>query len=380
MDTQDKENTQKEILRKKNTQKDNTQNKDPQKDNTKNENSQNKQTDNPHDKGYKRIFSIKKHFLHFIKKYIALEWMMELEEEDLELIDKEYITDQFDTYESDLVYKVHTKEGAVYLFFLLELQSYNDFTMSFRLLIYMTAIWLDHFKNCDKNKRSKKGYRLPAIMPIVLHNSERNWTASCKFSQMINNAQLFGKYVVDFEYALVSVNTLTESKISSSNTLIDNIFLADRKRTRQEWTDGIAELMHRIRAMYTDDLNEWITWFSNVIRKLNEDERGELITQLKEGDEKDMCSSFERLLNKEKAEGWKDGRAEGWKDGRAKGKAEDRAEAVIELLEDLGALSDSLKTCIMEQTDLELLKKWHKAAAKAASIEEFEQAVGLVQV
>ena len=380
MDTQDKENTQKEIHRIKDTQKDNTQNKDPQKDNSKNDNTQNKQTDNPHDKGYKRIFSIKKHFLHFIKKYIALEWMMELEEEDLELIDKEYITDQFDTYESDLVYKVHTKEGAVYLFFLLELQSYNDFTMSFRLLIYMTAIWLDHFKNCDKNKRSKKGYRLPAIMPIVLHNSERNWTASCKFSHMINNAQLFGKYVVDFEYALVSVNTLTESKISNSNTLIDNIFLADRKRTRQEWTDGIAELMHRIRAMDTDDLNEWITWFSNVIRKLNEDERGELITQLKEGDEKDMCSSFERLLNKEKAEGWKDGRAEGWKDGRAKGKAEDRAEAVIELLEDLGALSDSLKTCIMEQTDLELLKKWHKAAAKAASIEEFEQAVGLVQV
>ena len=376
MDTQDKENIQKEIHRIKDTQKDNTQNKDAQKDNSKNDNTQNKQTDNPHDKGYKRIFSIKKHFLHFIKKYIALEWMMELEEEDLELIDKEYITDQFDTYESDLVYKVHTKEGAVYLFFLLELQSYNDFTMSFRLLIYMTAIWLDHFKNCDKNKRSKKGYRLPAIMPIVLHNSERNWTASCKFSQMINNAQLFGKYVVDFEYALVSVNTLTESKISSSNTLIDNIFLADRKRTRQEWTDGIAELMHRIRAMDTDDLNEWITWFSNVIRKLNEDERGELITQLKEGDEKDMCSSFERLLNKEKA----DGRAEGWKDGREKGKAEDRAEAVIELLEDLGALSDSLKTCIMEQTDLELLKKWHKAAAKAASIEEFEQAVGLVQV
>ena len=376
MDTQDKENIQKEIHRIKDTQKDNTQNKDAQKDNSKNDNTQNKQTDNPHDKGYKRIFSIKKHFLHFIKKYIALEWMMELEEEDLELIDKEYITDQFDTYESDLVYKVHTKEGAVYLFFLLELQSYNDFTMSFRLLIYMTAIWLDHFKNCDKNKRSKKGYRLPAIMPIVLHNSERNWTASCKFSQMINNAELFGKYVVDFEYALISVNTLTESKISNSNTLIDNIFLADKKRTRQDWTDGIAELMHRIRAMDTNDLNEWITWFSNVIRKLNEDERGELITQLKEGDEKDMCSSFERLLNKEKA----DGRAEGWKDGREKGKAEDRAEAVIELLEDLGALSDSLKTCIMEQTDLELLKKWHKAAAKATSIEEFEQAVGLVQV
>ena len=388
MDTQDKENTPKENTPKNQTRKKQTRKKQTQKKQTQEKQTQKKQTDNPHDKGYKRIFSIKKHFLHFIKKYIALEWMMDLKEEDLELIDKEFITDQFDTYESDLVYKVYTKEGVVYLFFLLELQSYNDFTMPFRLLVYMTAIWLDHFKNCDKNKRSQKGYRLPAIMPIVLHNSERNWTASCRFSQMINNAQLFGKYVVDFEYALVSVNTLTESKIGNSNTLIDNIFLADKKRTRQDWTDGIAELMHRIRAMDTNDLNEWITWFSNVIRKLNEDERGELITQIKEGDEKEMCSSFERLLNKEKAEGWKDGRAEGWKDGRAegwkdgreKGKAEDRAEAVIELLEDLGELSNSLKTYIMEQTDLEILKKWHKTAAKAESIEEFEQAIGLVQV
>ena len=145
-----------------------------------------------------------------------------------------------------------------------------------------------------------------------------------------------------------------------SNILIDNIFLADRKRTRQDWTDGIAELMQRIRAMDTNDLNEWITWFSNVIRKLNEDERGELKTQIKKGDEKDMCSLFERLLNKEKAEG----RAEGWKDGRTEGKVE----AVIELLEDLGEHSDLLRNCIMEQMDLELQKKWLKAAARAKSI------------
>ena len=58
-----------------------------------------------------------------------------------------------------------------------------------------------------------------------------------------------------------------------SNTLIDNIFLADKKRTRQDWTDGIAELIQRTRAMDTNDLNEWITWFFNVIRKLNEYER-----------------------------------------------------------------------------------------------------------
>lgn len=329
--------------------------------------------DNPHDKGYKRIFSVKKNFLDFIKKYISLDWMMPLQESDIELIDKEFITDQFETYESDLVYRVNTEEGNVYLFFLLELQSYNDFTMPFRLLVYMTAIWLDYFKNSDKNKRKQKNYRLPAIIPIVLHNGERKWTASHRFKEIINQSNLFEKYIVDFEYVLVSINSLTVSKIEESNTLIDNILLADKKRTREAWTsEGILGLIQRIRAMEQNDFNEWIIWFSNVIRKLNEEERKTFIEQLKEGEEKAMCSSFERLLNKEKEQGKEEGREEG--------KAEGKAEAVIELLEELGEPSKELQEYIMGQTDLEELRCWHKTAARAENIEEFERTIGFVRI
>ena len=165
---------------------------------------------------------------------------------DLELIDKEFITDQFDTYESDLVYKVNTKKGIIYLFFLFELQGYNDFTMPFRLLVYMIAIWLDYFKNCDKDVRKKKGYRLElqsyndftmplrllvyitailldyfkncdkvacrkqafrllAVIPIVLHNGERSRTAFRHFKEVIDKAELFGDHIIDFEYVLVSI-------------------------------------------------------------------------------------------------------------------------------------------------------------------------------
>ncbi len=333
-----------------------------------NSDSPKQETDNPHDKGYKRIFSIKKNFLDFIKKYIGFDWMMELTEKDLMLIDKEFITDQFDTYESDLVYKVNTKKGSVYLFFLLELQSYNDFTMPFRLLVYITAIWLDYFKNCDKDMRRKKSFRLSAVVPIVLHNGERSWTASRHFKEMIDKAELFGNYAVDFEYVLVSIKNLDTAQIRQSNTLVDNIFLADKKRTRKEWTENMTELLQRIREMETEDLNEWITWFSNVIRKLNEEERTLLIEQIRKGDVKHMCSSFERLLMKENAQ------------GRKQGKIEGKIEAVLELLEELGEPSETLRKYIMEQTDLELLSKWHKIAARTESIEEFEESIGLVQL
>ncbi|MDE7183555.1 MAG: Rpn family recombination-promoting nuclease/putative transposase [Lachnospiraceae bacterium] len=337
---------------------------------------QKQDTDNPHDKGYKRIFSIKKNFLDFIKKYIAFDWMMDLTEKDLVLIDKEFITDQFDTYESDLVYKVNTKKGSVYLFFLLELQSYNDFTMPFRLLVYITAILLDYFKNCDKDARRKQAFRLPAVIPIVLHNGERSWTASRHFKEMIDKAELFGNYIIDFEYVLVSIKNLDISKIRQSNTLVDNIFLADKKRTREEWTENMSELLQRIRQMETEDLNEWITWFSNVIRKLNEEERSTFIEQIRKGDEKFMCSSFERLLMKENEQGRKEGKIEGKIEGEVRG----RAQAVIELLEELGEPSDALRKQIMEQKDVKVLSIWLKTAAKSESIAEFEESVGLVQL
>lgn len=341
---------------------------------------QKQNVDNPHDKGYKRIFSVKKNFLHFIKKYISLDWMISLQENDIELIDKEFITDQFETYESDLVYKVNTEAGSTYLFLLLELQSYNDFTMPFRLLVYMTAIWLDYFKNSDKNQRKQKSYKLPAIIPIILHNGERNWTAAHRFKEIIDQANLFEKYLVDFEYVLVSINNLAISKIEDSNTLIDNILLADKKRTREAWTsEEILELIQRIRAMDQEDLNEWIVWFSNVIRKLDEEERKTFIEQLREGEEKAMCSSFERLLNKEKAEGREEGKAEGKLEGKVEGQTKERAEAVIELLEEIGKPSKELQKYIMDQTDLELLRCWHKTATRAKNIEEFERIVGVFQ-
>ena len=348
------------------------ENKETIKDLEENKTSPKEETDNPHDKGYKRIFSIKKNFLDFIKKYIGFDWMMELTEKDLVLIDKEFITDQFDTYESDLVYKVNTKKGSVYLFFLLELQSYNDFTMPFRLLVYITAIWLDYFKNCDKDARRKKSFRLPAVVPIVLHNGERSWTASSRFKEMIDKAELFGNYAVDFEYVLVSIKNLDTAQIRQSNTLVDNIFLADKKRTRKEWTENMSELLQRIREMETEDLNEWITWFSNVIRKLNEDERNTFIEQIRKGDEKFMCSSFERLLMKENEQGEKRGRRE----GKIEGKIED----IIELLEELGEPSEMLRKQIMAQTDIQVLSRWIKIAAKSESIAEFEETVGLVQL
>ena len=50
-----------------------------------------------------------------------------------------------------------------------------------------------------------------------------------------------------------------------------------------------------------------------------------------------------------------------------------KTEAVLELLEDIGKVPDSLRQTVSEQHDLQILKNWHKLAAKSDSIEDFER-------
>ena len=44
---------------------------------------------------------------------------------------------------------------------------------------------------------------------------------------------------------------------------------------------------------------------------------------------------------------------------------------ILELLEDIGTVSDSLKRTISSQNDMNILNKWHKLSAKVTTIDEF---------
>lgn len=55
------------------------------------------------------------------------------------------------------------------------------------------------------------------------------------------------------------------------------------------------------------------------------------------------------------------------------GIARGRIDSIFEILEEYGNLSDNLRNEILAQTDMDLLKKWFKLAAKVSSIDEFAQ-------
>ena len=74
----------------------------------------------PHDKGYKKSLSRPGEFLHFLKKYVGADWMMEIRETDLSLCDKEMLERDYDGKEADLIYKVKLPGGREAFVFILQ--------------------------------------------------------------------------------------------------------------------------------------------------------------------------------------------------------------------------------------------------------------------
>ena len=273
-------------------------------DNRKNNNEETEnggQTHHRHDKGYKRIFGIKKNFLDFIKKYVALDWMMNLTEDDLEIVNKEFITEEFETFESDIIYKINVHGQEIYLYFQQEMQSGNDFTMPFRLLVYMTLIWLDFFKNSDKNERTTKEFRFPPIIPLVLYNGRDAWTAKRHFKEVVNESEMFNGYVADFEYLLVDVKRLEKEFILNSNKLVDNVLMMDHAKTKDDLKEALRILHSRIMELDYSDQSEWYIWFRKVFGTgKNSKEIENLIRYFKNGDEEGMSTGVDLIIEDEK--------------------------------------------------------------------------------
>ena len=71
----------------------------------------------------------------------------------------------------------------------------------------------------------------------------------------------------------------------------------------------------------------------------------------------DMCRAFDEI----------------YKEEQEKGRIQGSIEILLDLLKEKGEISDKLLEKITESTDVDVVKKWIKIAAKSLTIEEFEK-------
>ena len=163
-----------------------------------------KAINNIHDRSYKDLYSHKEVFLDLVKEMLKAPWATNLDINNLVLVDKSYILSDYEENEAGIVYRANIDGKEVIFYTLLEFQSTVDYRMPLRLFFYINEILREYIKNLEKeDKKNKKGFNVPAVIPIVLYNATREWNAPRYFKDIVNKSELFGENIVNFKYALL---------------------------------------------------------------------------------------------------------------------------------------------------------------------------------
>jgi predicted transposase/invertase (TIGR01784 family) len=274
-----------------------------------------------HDKGYKRVLSNRRNFLDLLKYHIAAPWADKIDEGDLELVNSEFVLKDFRNKEADIIYRAKINGQAVIFYILLELQSSVDFTMRFRLLLYMVALYNHLFKMTPKKRREVKGFRLPAVVPIVLYNGGREWSCVRGFKEYLSSYEMFMPYAIDFEYVLINVNEPDGAELLKVPVLINAVMALDQKGDNKELIKRLRQVLRISSRLPSDQQVELMDWIRDVLRKKVRDKEAveEIVEMFEKGDETDMTYAIERVFDEVEARGKREGKREGIREGEKRG-------------------------------------------------------------
>ena len=161
-----------------------------------------------HDLAYRGLLSVKAVFLDFLRSFVPADWVRDLDEDSFTQVESTLVLQDLRKREPDVVWRgrLRTDGREIVVVVLVEVQSTVETRMALRLLGYMTAIWQ---KEAEKRTpgastgppgsnespgSSATSGKLPAIVPIVIYNGKRPWTAARRFRELIEGAErFFGK-------------------------------------------------------------------------------------------------------------------------------------------------------------------------------------------
>ena len=223
--------------------------------------------------------------------------------------------------------------NGIYCLLGIEHQSSIDETMVIRCGIYEMLEYL-------KQAENKKYKRLVPQIIVVLYTGPKKWNGPVKLSDYFEIPEELKKYFNDWKIILVDVKEMDTSKIKDEQTryFIEAI---------QAMYKGDYIKLHQKRKMNTNNL----IYAAIITGSLD------MIKDIVEGDEIDMCEGMERMAEGFRSEGRTQGREEGILVGRAEGKLEEKQNTLLTLLTcKLGNLSKETENTIRSST-MEKLNK-----------------------
>ncbi|WP_338834358.1 Recombination-promoting nuclease RpnD [Moorella humiferrea] len=319
----------------------------------------------PHDKGYRQLLADKRVFLELLKTFVREKWVEAIDADDLILVNKSYVLQDFSEKEADIVYRLKTRDKNVIFYVLLELQSTVDYLIPFRLLLYMVEIWREIYNNTPQYERESKHFRLPPIIPAVLYNGAGSWTAALSFREMLDSYQDFSGHLLDFRYLLFDINRYREEELMRSANLIAGVFLLDQKMRPEELVGRLQKLAGILKRLTPDEFRHITSWLKNVVKTRIPEDFREKVDRILDASNpwevERMIYNLELTLEEMQRQALLKGKMEGKLEGKLEGELEGELKGKREVARNLLLLNIDIDTIIkatgLDPEEINALKK-----------------------
>ncbi len=173
---------------------------------------------------------------------------------------------------------------------------------------------------------------------------------------------------MDFKYILFDVKRYDDEELLKLANVIGSAFFMDKETDSKKITDRLRKIKELSNKLPVDDVNIFINWVKNILTRNLEKETKKEVEEIVDemGDVENMVYAIEEAIMKERHK------------ARIEGKIEGKIEDILELLCEVGNVSQDLEKHIKAQSDIRIIKDWHKLAARANNIQEFTIKIGFI--
>jgi len=123
---------------------------------------------------------------------------------------------------------------------LMELQSTVDKYMALRMMVYIGLLYQDLIKQGN----ALPDGRLPPILPIVLYNGSKKWTAETNIADLIPEVSgLVAEFRPSLKYLLIDENNYTDSDLANTSNLVAAVFRLEHASSPSDVSDIVKLLI-----------------------------------------------------------------------------------------------------------------------------------------
>jgi predicted transposase/invertase (TIGR01784 family) len=252
-----------------------------------------------HDYGYKYLFSHPGFVRQLLENFVSMEWVKEIDFSRMEKLNTSFIRKNLKNKESDVIYKLYSKEGPIYIYILLEFQSTVDYVMALRFQSYVD----DVYEEINRKNPLRRGEKLPSVFPILIYNGDQKWDAPCNVRDLIAEFHpSLREYIPNLKYFPVIINEIPKKALLKIRNVLSAVFLIENltEDEAEQYLDEAAKII----AHELPELREVFgTWFSHLVNA----GRKPAFKNIQNLDEKESYAMFKTTLERIEKRGEKKG-------------------------------------------------------------------------